>query len=194
MGRIYSRTGDQGTTRLGSGQRIDKNSTKVHAYGTLYELNTFIGSARSQIRLARPADPPEEWTTLEFALRELQHRLFEVGRDISGRKRTQDPQPTTTPEMTKKLEVLVDQLRKATPPWKPFTLPEGTPAATGLYMATTVCRRAERLILGLHKVEPVPHAVLTFMNRLSDVLFASARYVNHVLGFEEEKIREPIEY
>jgi cob(I)alamin adenosyltransferase len=116
-----------------------------------------------------------------------------VGRDLSTT--FDDKNQASTPEgLTKQLEQLADLLRNNTPPWKPFTIPEGTLAATSLYICTTVSRRAEREIWALNKMENVPHSVLTFINRLSDVLFAASRYVNAELGVHEEALRPPDSY
>lgn len=191
--RIYTRNGDGGITRLSTGQKIEKHSQRVNAYGTLYELNAFIGQARAYLSDSRPSPVPDEWTHLEAFLHDLQHRLFMVGRDLSTTF-DDEGQASTPPALTKQLEQLADTLRNHTPPWKPFTIPEGSLAATSLYIATTVCRRAEREIWALNKLEKVPHAVLTFMNRLSDVLFAAARYVNAQLGIHEEATGMPQTY
>ncbi len=181
--RIYTRNGDGGVTRLSSGHKIEKHSQRVTSYGTLYELNAFVGQARSCLIQFRPTPTHETWQMLEQFLHDLQHRLFMVGRDLS----TTGTDKVSTPDaLTQKLEQLADQLRNNTPPWKPFTIPEGNLAATSLYIATTVCRRAEREIWTLNKIEKVPHSVLTFINRLSDVLFAAARYTNATLGIHEE--------
>ncbi|MHB1612126.1 MAG: cob(I)yrinic acid a,c-diamide adenosyltransferase [Sulfobacillus sp.] len=192
-GKIYTRRGDQGQTRLATGERVAKHSDRVAAYGMLYELNSFLGHARAQLKIDRPDPTPDLWNHLEISLKELQHRLFRVGGDLS--RNPQQPKPVATlPEHTEALERLIDQLRDASPPWRPFTLPEGTLAATDLYICTTVCRRAEREILRLNHKEPVPKPVLTFINRLSDAFFASARYVNFACGISEEPTREPEGY
>ncbi|AUW94445.1 MAG: cob(I)yrinic acid a,c-diamide adenosyltransferase [Sulfobacillus thermotolerans] len=187
---IYTRNGDNGVTRLSTGQKIEKHSQRVTAYGTLYELNAFIGQARAHLSNARPANPPAPWEELERFLHDLQHRLFLVGADLSSLQERAETAKTPA-SLTKQLEALADLLRDNTPPWRPFTIPEGTLAATSLYVATTVCRRAEREIWRLNKIEPVEHNVMTFMNRLSDVLFAAGRYVNAQLGVHEEATRQP---
>lgn len=190
---IYTRNGDKGVTRLSTGQKIEKHSQRVNAYGTLYELNAFIGQARAQLRLARPQDPAPPWRELELFLHDLQHRLFLVGGDLSAVHADQEPEQTPQ-TLTKQLESLADLLRDSTPPWRPFTIPEGALAATSLYVATTICRRAEREIWTLNKIEPVSHGVLTYMNRLSDVLFAAGRYVNAAMGIHEESTGQPDTY
>ncbi|MCL4351942.1 MAG: cob(I)yrinic acid a,c-diamide adenosyltransferase [Firmicutes bacterium] len=188
--RLYTRNGDTGVTHLSKGKKIEKHSQRVNAYGTLYELNAFIGQARAYLVQSRPQVLPKEWEVLEKFLHDLQHRLFMVGRDLSTTLNS-EAQVSTPDNLTKQLEQLADLLRTNTPPWKPFTIPEGTLAATSLYVCTTVCRRAEREIWALNKMESTPHAVLTFVNRLSDVLFAAARYVNAQLGVHEEASRPP---
>ncbi|MCL4494170.1 MAG: cob(I)yrinic acid a,c-diamide adenosyltransferase [Firmicutes bacterium] len=191
--RLYTRNGDGGITHLSKGKKIEKHSQRVNAYGTLYELNAFIGQARAYLAQSRPQMVPNEWETLEQFLHDLQHRLFMVGRDLSTAFDTQS-QASTPDSLTKQLEQLADLLRNNTPPWKPFTIPEGSLTATSLYICTTVCRRAEREIWALNKMEKVPHPVLTFINRLSDVLFAASRYVNAQLGVHEEATRVPDHY
>lgn len=190
--KLYTRQGDSGITRLGHGEKIAKHSVRVEAYGTLYELNTALGHARALVEQERPANPEALWTTFELALKEIMQRLFLVGRDLSSQH--QGEAVLTQKSHTESLEKLIDSLRDSLPPWKPFTLPEGTPAATALYWATTVARRAERKILALNQVEPVPQAVLMWVNRLSDLLFVSGRFVNHHAGFTEEPVREPVGY
>lgn len=190
--RLYTRRGDSGETRLGDGKKIEKHSLRVRAYGTLYELNTVLGHARALIALERPQDPFPLWNTWESAWPEIMHRLFLVGGDLSGRHQGQAI--VTQKAHTEALERLIDALRDSLPAWRPFTLPEGTPAATALYMATTVCRRAEREIFALHHAETVPQTVLMWVNRLSDLLFISGRFVNHLGDIHEEQTREPREY
>lgn len=189
--RIYTRSGDSGTTRLSNGTRIEKQSHRVGAYGTLYELNAQLGHARAFVDSAQPLSNLESWQLLQQTLQDLQHRLFYVGRDISGRHQKTGEPPSTTEAMTRDLERIIDQLRTETPPWRPFTVPEGSIPATALYVATTVCRRAEREILRYHHAEPVPKPVLVFVNRLSDFLFVAARFVNHALGYREAFVRAP---
>lgn len=190
--RLYTRTGDQGSTRLSTGERVSKSSRRVAAYGGLYELNTALGHARALAEAEMPAEPDALWHEWIGALKEIQQRLFLVGRDLSS---AAAPDSTTTQKShTEALEHLIDRLRTVVPPWKPFTLPEGTPAATALYLATTICRRAERNIWTLNQEEPVPQPVMMWVNRLSDLLFISGRYANFVHGVVEERTREPEGY
>lgn len=190
--RLYTRTGDKGTTRLSSGERVEKTSRRVAAYGGLYELNTALGHARALLAAASPPEPDALYKDWVHALKEIQHRLFLVGRDLS--QRNESDVCLTEKSHTEALERLIDRLRTALPPWKPFTLPEGTPAATALYLATTICRRAERDIFRLNRDEPVPQPVMMWVNRLSDLLFISGRYANFVQGVQEEPTRSPEGY
>lgn len=187
--RIYTRTGDDGNTRLRSGSRVSKTSFRVAGYGALYEVNAHIGWVRSAMSQCPPpvgALEPE-WKALTAGLAAIQHRLFLVGHDLSS----PSAHPTTSRTHIQELEHLIDRLRDVSPPWRPFTVPEGSPAATACYVATTMCRRAEREVLRLHEIETVPDAVLAWINRLSDLLFVAARFINHCQGFTESFIGEP---
>jgi cob(I)alamin adenosyltransferase len=192
MHRIYTRRGDQGTTSTRGRERRSKADARVIAYGALYELNTVLGWAAALLDEEAPEPCPPPYEALRRGLLEIQHRLFFVGRDLSQERGAEgrDP-PSTTPDQVRRLEALLNDLAAHTPPWKPFTVPRGARPATALFMATTVCRRAETLIVALAAAEPVPDAVLAWVNRLSDLLFVAARYVNAALGSADPPVREP---
>ncbi|MCY0865185.1 MAG: cob(I)yrinic acid a,c-diamide adenosyltransferase [Sulfobacillus sp.] len=189
MSRIYTRQGDHGQTRLGTGEKVSKHHVRVAAYGSLYELNSMLGHARALLTVYRPHRPDPLWTQFEAFLTELMHQLFMVGHDLSGGHK--NISVATQETDTQILEQWIDHWRSILPPWKPFTLPEGSIPGTALYQATTVCRRAEREIYRLNQEEPVDRPVLMFVNRLSDFLFMAARYVNEVLGASESAVRNP---
>jgi cob(I)alamin adenosyltransferase len=192
MHRIYTRQGDRGLTATALRERLGKDHPRVVAYGALYELNAALGVGVAALRQAHPEPEPPLWGPLLNGLTEIQHRLFYVGRDVSQSRGTPDHEaPETSPDHVRRLERFIDQLAAETPPWKPFTLPGGTVPAAHLFFATTVCRRAENQLVALHRLESVPDPVLAWVNRLSDLLFVAARYVNGVWGVQEPQLRDP---
>ena len=172
--KVYTRTGDDGTTALGSGQRVSKDSLRIEAYGTVDELNSQIGVALS-------AGAHE---SVAAALRTIQNELFHLGSDLcileEDKKRL--PAPKIEERHVLALEKLMDRLSEDLSPLENFILPGGSPAAAALHVARTVCRRAERRVLTLSRQERIgPHAV-RYLNRLSDALFVMARHENKASG------------
>ena len=194
MHRIYTRRGDRGTTTTVRRGRLSKDSPRVMAYGSLYELNAHLGLARAAMAAVEPTPARAAWPSLHGGLEEIQHRLFFVGRDLSQSRGLPDHEPPfTLPAHVLRLEALIDELAADTPPWRPFTIPGGSLAASHLFVATTVCRRGETLIAALNHLEPVPDAVLAWVNRLSDLLFVGARFVNGVEGVVDPPLRDPLD-
>ncbi|MGD0149806.1 MAG: cob(I)yrinic acid a,c-diamide adenosyltransferase [Xanthobacteraceae bacterium] len=174
LNKIYTRTGDDGTTGLGSGERRKKYDLRVAAYGTLDEANAAIGIAR----LHTAGDG-----SLDASLSRIQNDLFDVGADLCtpGKGRGPDgARLTVTPAQVDWLESEIDRLNDELAPLKSFVLPGGSPAAASLHLARTVCRRAERMIAELKDKpgESVGAEVLQYVNRLSDFLFVASRYAN----------------
>jgi cob(I)alamin adenosyltransferase len=174
LNKIYTRTGDDGTTGLGSGERRKKYDLRVAAYGTLDETNAAIGIAR----LHTTSD-----VTLDAALSRIQNDLFDVGADLCtpGKGRGPDgARLTVTQAQVDWLESEIDRLNDHLAPLKSFVLPGGTAAAAYLHLARTICRRAERLIAELkdRPNESVGDEVLKYVNRLSDFLFVAGRHAN----------------
>jgi cob(I)alamin adenosyltransferase len=173
--KIYTRTGDQGTTALGDGTRLPKFDLRITAYGTVDETNASIGVAR---QLLGPADQ-----AADAMLRRIQNDLFDLGADLCVPDRG-EPLPYEPLRMTEAqvvwLETEIDRMNAELKPLASFVLPGGTPAAAALHMSRTICRRAERLMVELatRADEPVSSAALKYMNRLSDLLFVASRYVN----------------
>lgn len=173
--KIYTRTGDQGTTALGDGTRLPKFDLRITAYGTVDETNASIGVAR---HLLGPDDQ-----AVDAMLRRIQNDLFDLGADLCVPDRG-EPLPYEPLRMTEAqvvwLETEIDRMNAELKPLASFVLPGGTPAAAALHMSRTICRRAERLMVELatRADEPVSSAVLKYMNRLSDLLFVASRYVN----------------
>ena len=173
LNRIYTRTGDDGTTALGSGERRKKSDLRVAAYGTLDELNAAIGLAR--VHNPGPA--------LDGLLAHVQNDLFDAGADLSTPSKGKGPggaRLTVTAAQVAWLESEIDRLNAELAPLRSFVLPGGMPAAAYLHLARTICRRAERLIAELidKADESVTPEVLHYVNRLSDYLFVAARYAN----------------
>jgi cob(I)alamin adenosyltransferase len=175
LNRIYTKTGDAGTTALGSGERVPKTSVRIAAYGTVDETNAQIGMVR--IHLAgKDAD-------VDQMLLRVQNDLFDLGADLCvpdrGEKLPYEPLRMSDAQV-KRLEDEIDLMNSALQPLRSFILPGGTPAAAALHVARTVCRRAERVMVELVNLpdEPVSAAALKYINRLSDFLFVAGRYVN----------------
>ena len=173
LNKIYTRTGDDGTTGLGSGERRRKDDLRVEAYGTVDEANAAIGLAR----LATAADPE-----IDAMLSAIQNDLFDLGADLATPPTDTPPpyEPLRISEaQVERLEYEIDRLNSDLAPLRSFVLPGGTPAAAALHLARTITRRAERLMVALKAEEPVGAPALKYVNRLSDFLFVAARYVNH---------------
>ncbi len=175
LNKIYTRTGDDGTTGLGTGERVRKDSERVTAYGTVDEANAAIGMARIHLT---PAD-----AVVDAMLLRIQNDLFDLGADLCvpdrGETLPYEPLRITSGQATR-LEQEIDTLNAELSPLNSFVLPGGSPAAAALHVARTVARRAERLIVELKAVpgEPVSEPAITYVNRLSDFLFVASRYVN----------------
>jgi cob(I)alamin adenosyltransferase len=175
--KVYTRTGDDGTTGLGGGQRVRKDSPRIEAYGTVDELSSAIGVA-----LAFGLHP-----RLAEALARIQNDLFNLGSDlcILEEDKAKMPVPVIEGRHVDALERLMDDLSTELSPLENFVLPGGSPGAAQLHVARTVCRRAERLAIALARLEPVGPLVVKYLNRLSDALFVMARYENHKRGIPD---------
>jgi len=172
--KVYTRTGDDGTTGLGGGQRVPKDSLRIAAYGTVDELNSHIGVA-----LAAGVND-----LLRAALSTIQNELFHLGSDlcILEEDKARMPAPRIEEWHVAALEALMDRLSEELPPLENFILPGGSPPAAALHVARTVCRRAERLVLALSRKEAVGAFTVKYLNRLSDALFVMARHENKRRG------------
>jgi cob(I)alamin adenosyltransferase len=171
LSRIYTRTGDDGSTGLGDGMRVPKEHLRVEAYGTVDEANSAIGVVLALAAL--PAD-------IAAALTDVQHDLFDLGGElcIPGHR-------AITAQYTERLEQTLDRFNANLPPLKDFILPGGGPAAAACHLARTVARRAERRVWALARVENVAPEVPQYLNRLSDLLFVIARVLaRHENGSE----------
>lgn len=167
LSKIYTRTGDNGTTGLGDGTRINKDSVRVEAMGDVDELNAVIG-----VLLTEPL--PE---LIQKTLTRVQHDLFDLGGEICI-----PGHAMVKPERVDALENVLDELNDELEPLKEFILPGGTRAAAYCHLARTVCRRAERQLIRLNHEEAVTETSLKYLNRLSDLLFVMCRAINKAAG------------
>jgi cob(I)alamin adenosyltransferase len=175
--KIYTRTGDDGTTALGTRQRVPKDHLRIEAYGTVDELNSFIGLALAYGPDAR----------LEAPLRSIQNQLFHLGSDLAFPEA--DKEQIEVPRIEERhitgLEKLIDELSEELGPLQNFILPGGSQSAAALQVARAVCRRAERLLVSLDREEKLNPLNLPFLNRLSDLLFMMGRYENKAKGISD---------
>jgi cob(I)alamin adenosyltransferase len=172
LNRIYTRTGDDGTTALGSGERRPKYDLRVAAYGTVDETNAAIGVARLHV----------EDVTIDAMLGMIQNDLFDLGADLAVPQREGKAERLRVlSSQVERLERDIDALNEKLSPLTSFVLPGGTAAAAHLHLARTICRRAERMVVELASQpdEPVSDAAIQYMNRLSDFLFVASRAANH---------------
>lgn len=183
LNKIYTRTGDDGTTALGTGERVAKYSPRLWAYGTVDETNAAIGMARISL-----SSDPEHDAGLDAGLGRIQNDLFDLGADLSVPDRGKPPAwagPDYVPlritsAQVDRLEAEIDEMNGQLKPLRSFILPGGSAAAAALHVARTVCRRAERHMaeLAADPNEPVSDPALRYVNRLSDYLFVASRYTN----------------
>jgi len=175
--KIYTKTGDEGMTGLGGGQRVPKDSKRVETYGTVDELNSQIGVALATGLCER----------LTLELGRIQNELFDLGADLAtpATSQARHPVPTIEPRHVEKLERLIDEFNEVVGPLANFLLPGGAAGAAQLHVARTICRRAEREAATLARDETIGATVLPYLNRLSDALFVMARYENHQRGAAE---------
>jgi cob(I)alamin adenosyltransferase len=172
--KIYTRTGDDGTTGLGAGQRVPKDALRVETYGTVDELNAHLGLA-----LASGLEP-----SLETELTRVQNELFHLGSDLCVLEadKAARPGPRIEQRHVDALETAMDRMTASLGPLANFILPGGATGAAHLHVARTVCRRAERLAVALARDEAIGSHVIAYLNRLSDALFVMARWENRHRG------------
>jgi cob(I)alamin adenosyltransferase len=173
LNRIYTRTGDAGSTRLASGATVSKADLRVETYGAIDETNACLGLARTHTGGAGEFDE---------LLARLQNELFDLGADLATPAKADEEEGSKLrilDSQVERLEREIDALNADLPPLASFVLPGGTPAAAALHLARTVCRRAEREAVRLAETgEPVSGPAMRYLNRLSDLLFVAARYAN----------------
>ncbi|MEZ4956133.1 MAG: cob(I)yrinic acid a,c-diamide adenosyltransferase [Saprospiraceae bacterium] len=173
--KIYTKTGDAGETGLFGGRRLPKSHLRIDGYGTVDELNSYIGLLRDTVE-------NEHYRNI---LKEIQDRLFTIGANLA----TDPSKNLTPPDINVKdiqlLETEMDEMEKDLPLLKNFILPGGHTTVSFCHIARTVCRRAERLVVALHLTEPVEPLLIQYLNRLSDYLFMLSRKLGKDLGAEE---------
>jgi cob(I)alamin adenosyltransferase len=175
--RLYTRTGDHGTTGLAGGARVEKDSPRIRAYGAYDEVGSALGLAHALL--------PERLDDLRTEVRRLEHELFVAQSELAASPKGPGPSHRIEPRHVERLEHDIDRFDAQHPPLRSFVLPTGATPAAALHLARTVSRRAERELLALHRTEPQTDALLAWANRLSDLLFALALAANHALGVEE---------
>ncbi len=177
--KVYTKTGDQGTTGLADGSRVSKNHVRIEAYGCVDELNATIGLVLTAARDARNVE------RLAQTLQEVQHGLFELGADLATPKPGPDG-PRVGEIEVRALEEAIDSFNEDLDPLREFILPGGGPIGASLHFARCVCRRGERRLLDLLEAEPqTPTGGLIYLNRLSDLLFVLGRWATRMLGEPE---------
>jgi cob(I)alamin adenosyltransferase len=192
INRVYTRHGDGGLTRLVGGQEVPKDDARIEAYGTVDELNAFLGAARQTLAEtlgAAPAGQAEALRALDETFTRVQHELFNLGSILATLPEDVHPrQPRVTAVEVAALEAEMDRCQEALAPLRSFVLPGGCRLNADLHVARTVCRRAERRVVGLAKgtdVDPGIESAVRYLNRLGDALFVWSRWASHLLGAPE---------
>jgi cob(I)alamin adenosyltransferase len=184
LNRIYTKTGDKGETSLVGGQRLQKDDLRIEAYGTVDELNAFVGAAC----LTADGLAPSYQDILQMALilKRVQHELFNLGSILATKPEDVHPkQPRITEAEIELLESEIDQMNADLPALRSFVLPGGCRLNVELHLCRTVCRRAERICVALARQEEIPPEVIRYLNRLSDAFFVWSRWVTHRLNAPE---------
>jgi cob(I)alamin adenosyltransferase len=180
LNRIYTRTGDTGSTGLAGGQRVLKNSSRIECYGTVDELNACVGVA------CLSAGQDAALVPLAGILARVQHELFNLGSILATLPEDVHPrQARITLDEIRQLEGEIDAMNRDLPPLRSFVLPGGTRINAELHVCRTVCRRAERSAVTLSQQESIPPETVQYLNRLGDALFVWSRWSSHVLGVPE---------
>ncbi len=183
ISKVYTRTGDEGKTRLAGGQEVWKDSLRVEAYGTVDELNSVVGIIRMSLH---KSDCAESLGVLKEVLSWIQHKLFDIGGILAiVPGKTFPNMPVIADLDIASLEKTIDECQKDLAPLKEFILPGGGEISAYLHLARTICRRAERVCVKLSREEEVDPGLIKFINRLSDAFFVLARWVAKVQGEPE---------
>jgi cob(I)alamin adenosyltransferase len=189
INRVYTRTGDQGDTGLAGGQRVPKDGARIEAYGTVDELNSFLGVARATVtemagmEMARH-DP--RLAVLAAIMLRVQHELFNLGSILATLPQDVHPrQARVTDAEVARFEREMDRMNEDLPPLRSFVLPGGSRLNADLHVVRTVCRRAERACVALGRVESIPPEAVRYLNRLSDAVFVWGRWASQVTNAPE---------
>ncbi|MFZ1988398.1 MAG: cob(I)yrinic acid a,c-diamide adenosyltransferase [Alphaproteobacteria bacterium] len=182
--RVYTRTGDAGETGLVGGKRVAKDSPRIDAYGTIDELNSIVGLARAFNE--EKLDEHDAHRFLDVVLRQIQDELFDLGSELATPADFYQPgMYRVSGRQIKKIEQLIDECQKSLEPLKSFVLPGGGKIGAYLHQCRTVCRRAEREVLRLSRVEEISEWPLKYVNRLSDLFFVLSRWISKQTGAKE---------
>ena len=188
LNRIYTKTGDQGETRLVGGQKVRKDATRIACYGTVDELSACLGLARTALQAPQG---PHGATELAEKLRRIQNELFNLGSDLATLPADRHPQqPVIEGRHVEALEHEIDRWNEELPELRSFILPGGGLVAAYLHLGRTVCRRAERLAVRLAAEEPIGQWSVIYLNRLSDALFVMSRHASRLYN-EPEPLWQP---
>jgi cob(I)alamin adenosyltransferase len=184
LSRIYTKTGDRGETRLASGEQVPKDSPRLECYGTLDELNAFVGAAR--VTADAEAGGNARIADLVSGLARIQHELFNLGSILATSPGKAHPKQARVDDAgIEQLEREIDAMNAELPPLRSFVLPGGSRLNAELHVCRTVCRRAERLLVSLARIDEIDEVNIRYVNRLSDAFFVMSRWVNAVMGVEE---------
>lgn len=184
INRVYTRKGDGGETGLAGGQRVPKDGPRIEAYGTVDELNAFIGAARATVDRQQETQPA--LAPLAAILLRVQHELFNLGSILATLPEDVHPrQARVTDAEVAQLEAGMDRMNADLPALRSFVLPGGSRLNAELHICRTVCRRAERRVVALGRAENVPPEAVRYLNRLGDALFVWSRWASHVTGTAE---------
>lgn len=174
--KVYTKSGDKGITSLLGGNRVSKAHLRIEAYGTVDELNAYIGMLKDQ-QVNTSKDP---------FLKEIQDRLFTIGAELATSPDKKNvKKPDILEEDVSHLEEEIDRIENLLPLLKNFILPGGHPVVSYCHLARTVCRRAERRVIAINELEPVSEIIIKYLNRLSDYLFVLGRLISKELEVEE---------
>jgi len=189
INRVYTRQGDLGETALAGGQRVPKDGPRIEAYGTVDELNSFVGVTRATAVEMAAAEP--RFATLAATLLRVQHELFNLGSILATLPEDVHPkQARITETEVERLETEMDRMNEELPPLRSFVLPGGCRLNAELHICRTVCRRAERTVVALSRVENLPPETVRYLNRLNDAMFVWSRWASQV-AHAPETLWEP---
>ena len=174
--KIYTKKGDAGETGLYGGARVSKDELRIRAYGTIDEMNAGLGVVLADAKLP---------SLIGERLNRIQSELFQLGGELATPRGKSVPMELLSLVQVEKMETEIDAMEAELPELTHFVLPSGSEASARLHLARTICRRAERTLVSLNRAEPLRDEVMQYVNRLSDYLFVSARFANHLLGVKD---------
>lgn len=185
INRVYTRRGDGGETSLAGGQRVPKDSLRIEAYGTVDELNAFVGAARQSTEDSVALGCAALQSLAEVLLR-VQHELFNLGSILATLPEDVHPKQARVREAEiARLEAEMDRMNEPLQPLRSFVLPGGSRLNADLHICRTVCRRAERMVVSLAREEDIPEEAVRYLNRLGDAFFVWSRWASHTAGAQE---------